>query len=153
VSGRRARKAGALVALVVLVCLAAAGCAGDESSEGASPTAVEPAATATSVAGTTAATAAAPGRAAGLPCDPQQLLQVMRDEGGQFALSPAVLAGLQPQGPAQCDASFARQTFAGPPGDPGPHPALFAVRPDGTGWGLVSVNCLSSEASGRRQVC
>ncbi len=31
--------------------------------------------------------------------------------------------------------------------------ALFGVRPDRSGWGLVSVNCLSSVQSGQRQVC
>ncbi|HEV3402433.1 MAG TPA: hypothetical protein VG078_11480 [Acidimicrobiales bacterium] len=142
-----ARAAGVLLALV---CLAAVGCADDDTDE-ASPTTTQPPATSTSAAA--AGTTAPAGRAAGLACDSQELLQVMRDQGAQFELSPAVLAALRPEGPAQCDASFARQTFAGPPENPGPHDALFGVRPDGSGWGLVSVDCLSSEASGRRQVC
>ena len=143
-----ARTAGMVLALV---CLAAAGCTGDDADETA-PSTTQPPATPTSAA-TAAGTTAPPGRAAGLACDSQELLRVMRDQGAQFELSPAVLAALRPEGPPQCDASFARQTFAGPPEDPGPHDALYGVRPDRGGWGLVSVNCLSSEASGRRQVC
>ncbi|HEX2043139.1 MAG TPA: hypothetical protein VHF24_10940 [Acidimicrobiales bacterium] len=141
---------GAVGAVGALAMLVATGCAGDGSDDAAPTTTAAPA---SAPAVTTTSTAAPAGRAAGLPCDPQQLLTVMRDEGGQFALSPAVLAGLRPEGPAQCDAAFARQSFAGPPEAPGPYDALFGVRPDRTGWGLVSVDCLSSEASGRRQVC
>jgi hypothetical protein len=140
----------AAAVLAALAWVAAAGCAGD-GSEDAGPRTTAAAPTAAT---TTPAAAGAPaGRAAGLPCDAQQFLAVMRDEGGQFALSPAVLADLRPEGPAQCDAAFARQTFAGPPDAPGPYAALFGVRPDRSGWGLVSVNCLSSVSSGQRQVC
>jgi hypothetical protein len=145
VSRRRWWRVGAALSLV---WLAAAACGGGGSDEAAPTTTTGPA-----VAVTTTSTAAPAGRATGLPCDPQALLTVMRDEGGQFELSPAVLAALRPEGPAQCDAAFARQTFAGPPEAPGPYAALFGVLPDRSGWGLVSVDCLSSEASGRRQVC
>ncbi|HEX2193159.1 MAG TPA: hypothetical protein VHH09_08185 [Acidimicrobiales bacterium] len=144
-----ARAAGVLLALV---CLAVAGCGGEDADKTA-PSTTQPPATSTPATGGAAGTTAPAGRAAGLACDSQELLRVMRDQGAQFALSPAVLAALRPEGPPQCDASFARQAFAGPPEDPGPHDALFGVRPDRSGWGLVSVNCLSSEASGQRQVC
>lgn len=143
----RRRAAGAVLALA---WLATAGCAGDGSDDAAPTTTAAAGAvvTTTSVAGPPPA-----GRAAGLPCDPEHFLGVMRDEGGQFDLSPAVLAALRAEGPAQCDAAFARQTFAGPPDAPGPYAALFGVRPDRSGWGLVSVNCRSSVSSGQRQIC
>ena len=138
--------------LVVVVCLAAA-CGGDQGPGAAAPTTTPPTTTAAAGGG---APATSPNREAssGAPCDAQTLLQVMKAEGGQFDVSPAALATMAPTGPPTCDRGFARQTFAGPPDDPGPFDALFGLRPpDRTGWGLVSVNCESSVSSGQRQMC
>ena len=149
----RPAAARAVALVMALACAGVAGCAGGGGSEDTSPTtAAAGAPTSTSVA-TAPETSPPAGRAGGLPCDGQAFLDVMRDEGGQFDLSPAVLGELRPEGPPQCDAAFARQSFVGPPGAAEPYAALFAVRPDGSGWGLVSVNCLSSVSSGQRQVC
>lgn len=140
---------GPVAVLVVLLWLAAAACGDDEGSQAAAPTTTTPAVT-------TPATSAAPSTEAspsGLRCDAQTLLRVMKAEGGQFDLSPAALAAMTPTGPPTCDRTFARQTFAGPPSDPGPFDALFGLRPDRTGWGLVSVDCKSSVQSGSREVC
>lgn len=141
------------VVVVALGCLAVAGCADDEGSVESPPTTTAAVATSGEMPTSPASTTTPTGRAAGLACDTQQFLQVMRGDGGQYGLSPGVLAALRPEGPPQCDAAFARQTFAGPPEAPGPYDALFGVRPDRSGWGLASVNCRSSESSGSREVC
>lgn len=144
---------GPVSVLVVVVCLAAA-CGSDQGPEAAAPTTTPPATTAAAGAGALATSPSREASSSGAPCDAQTLLQVMKAEGGQFDVSPAALAAMAPAGPPTCDRAFARQTFAGPPDDPGPFDALFGLRPpDRTGWGLVSVNCESSVSSGQRQMC
>ena len=154
----RPPRLGPVGVLVVVVCLAAA-CGGEQGPRAAAPTTAAPTTTSptTTAAAGAGAPATSPSREAsssGAPCDAQTLLQVMKAEGGQFDVSPAALAAMTPTGPPTCDRGFARQTFAGPPDDPGPFDALFGLRPPArTGWGLVSVNCESSVSSGQRQMC
>jgi hypothetical protein len=140
-----ARRRRSTAGLVLLVTLMAAGCGGDDSDEAASPT-VAPVTTAAS--GSTAGSASS-----GLPCDSAVFLQILRDQGGRFDVSPAVLEVVQPSGPPRCQGPFATQMFTGEGEGAAPFPALFGPTPDQSGWALVSVNCNLAEPAGDRRAC
>ncbi len=106
-----------------------------------------------SVAGPTTVPGVTAAPAPSLPCETQVFVDLMRSQGGQFELTPAALGALTPIGAPDCSRGYASLSFNGPPEDPGPFGALFAVKPDQTEWDLFAVDCMTSEASGRRQVC